>query len=133
VAFDPRGDLWLSAESAGAAIVLTGSSVTEVEPGASTMPAQLGLRVSGPNPLRVGNGTDIDFVLLGTGGVVRLEIFDISGRRVRVLVNGWQSGQVGRVHWDGAGEQGERLPAGIYLARIGSGDASRSLKLVLVH
>jgi sugar lactone lactonase YvrE len=133
VAFDPRGDLWLSAASRGAAIVLTGSGVTAVEPVVSTMPGRLAFRVSGPNPLRVSNGTDIDFVLPGPGGVVRLEIFDTAGRRVRVLVDGPQLGQVGRVHWDGAGEQGERLPAGIYLARIAVGHASQSLKLALVH
>lgn len=133
VAFDPRGDLWLSAASMGAAIVRTGASLVAIEPITVTSPTQLALRVSGSNPVRVDQGTDLDFVLLGAGGTVRMEIFDTTGRRVRVLVQGLQSGREGRAHWDGAGEQGERLSAGIYIVRLAAGDASQSLKLALVN
>jgi hypothetical protein len=132
VAFDRRGDLWVSPLSMGAAILLTGSGVTSVEPQGRT-PAKLALSISGANPLRAHRGTDLEFTLPRAGGVARLEIFDAAGRRVRVLASGPQPLGMGRVHWDGAGERGERLPAGIYLARLATGAASQSLKLVLMH
>ena len=133
VAFDPHGDLWLSAVSEGVAILRTGPAVTGVDAEVNPMPARLALRASGPNPLRAGDGTDLDFALPGARGNMRLEIFDSAGRRVRVLVDGPATGRAGRIHWDGAGERGERLPAGVYLARLTAADARRSLKLVLVN
>jgi ligand-binding sensor domain-containing protein len=130
VAFDPRGDLWLSATSAGVAIVRTGSTPVSVDPPAAS---SLSLRLAGPNPFRAGAGTSLDFVLPSAGRVASVDIFDVAGRRVRTLTGGPQAADRGRVHWDGAGGNGESLPAGIYLARLATGDGVRTLKLVLVE
>ena len=133
VAFDLHGDLWVSPVSKGAAILLTGNVTTAVEPTAERTPARLALSIAGANPLRASIGTDLAFVLPRAGEAARLEIFDAAGRRVRVLAKGPQSLERGQVHWNGAGEQGARLPAGIYLARLTTGAESQSLKLVLLH
>jgi hypothetical protein len=135
VTFDPRGDLWLSAVSEGVAIVRTGTGVISVDASAGnhSETPNLALRASGSNPFRAREGTDLHFVLPQGGSAARIEIFDIAGRRLRVLAGGLQPSQVGNVHWDGTGERGERLRAGIYFARLDIEGASRSVKLVLVN
>jgi len=51
-------------------------------------------------------------------GSARLEIFDLAGRRVRTLVDGWQ--EIGRhqVRWNGRDEGGRALASGTYFVRI---------------
>jgi hypothetical protein len=69
-----------------------------------------------PNPFR--EATEF-FFTLADPGAVRLEIFDPRGRRVRVLAGGARrAGGPGMLGWDGRDDQGLRLPAGVYLARL---------------
>jgi hypothetical protein len=67
------------------------------------------------NPLRP--GAIITFATPRTGKV-RLEVFDVAGRRVRVL----QDGELSQGHhvlpWNGLSDRGESLPSGIYFARL---------------
>ena len=49
---------------------------------------------------------------------VRLELYDLSGARVKELFSGWQSPGRYESVWDGTDEEGERVPPGIYLCRI---------------
>lgn len=64
-------------------------------------------------------------------GPVRLEIFDLAGRRVRTLIDGereagWQS-----VAWDGTDAQGRPVSSGMYLYRIVHPRGSDSRRMVL--
>jgi bacillopeptidase F len=56
-----------------------------------------------------------------------LELFDLRGRRVRVLA-GRAAG--GSISWDGRDEGGRSVPSGIYLARLTSGDKSRTERVL---
>lgn len=49
---------------------------------------------------------------------VRLELFDVSGRRVRTLFDGPATVGEHEVPWDGRRDSGELLPAGIYFQRF---------------
>jgi hypothetical protein len=81
-----------------------------------------------PNPFNP--RTSLGFVL-ARGGAARLEIFDLAGRRVRTLVDeSLAAGQHERV-WDGAGEDGRRLPSGAYLARLTAGGVVEVRKLLI--
>jgi len=71
-----------------------------------------------PNPFRA--GTELSYAL-ATEADVRLELFDIAGRRVRTLENGHASAGTHRAAWDGRDDQGIALPAGVYLARLTRG------------
>jgi hypothetical protein len=63
---------------------------------------------------------------------VRLEVFDVSGRRVRTLLDGWQPAGRGSATWDGMDDRGRLQPAGVYHCRMQAGAfvAARGLALV---
>jgi hypothetical protein len=66
---------------------------------------------------------------------VTLEIFDLSGRRVRRLLSHarFASGS-GSVSWEGRDDRGSRLPEGVYLARLSGGVTEpQCLRLVLIR
>jgi hypothetical protein len=67
-----------------------------------------------PNP-----GTDQSLVrfTLNRAIAVAVEVFDASGARVRVLAGGlWEAGEQS-VAWNGRGDEGRELPAGVYFVR----------------
>lgn len=51
-------------------------------------------------------------------GEIRLEVFDVAGRRVRALEGGRSEAGWHRAWWDGHDDDGRRAPAGIYLYRL---------------
>ncbi len=62
-----------------------------------------------------------------------LVVFDVSGRKVRELVNGVMAAGAHTVNWDGRDGSGRRSPSGIYLARLVSGPDAISTKCTLTH
>jgi len=73
-------------------------------------PAQSALTGNFPNPFNP--QTEICYTL-ATSGHVRIEIFDLLGHSVAVLVDGWKDSGNFRTPFNG-----ERFPAGIYLCRL---------------
>jgi len=67
-----------------------------------------------PNPFV---GSTRIFYRLAHPGSIRLEIFDVGGKVVRCLVNG-VAPDGGTAEWDGRDDQGNRVPAGVYFARL---------------
>ena len=62
---------------------------------------------------------------------LRLAIHDLAGRRVRTLVPGAMRGAGAHSEqWDGRGDDGTALPAGVYLVRMVTDGAVRSRRLV---
>jgi hypothetical protein len=59
-----------------------------------------------------------------------LEIFDITGRRVKILLNEIQEPGTHTLTWDATGTDNTPVNAGIYIAKIKTGENSISLKLV---
>lgn len=85
-----------------------------------------------PNPFNP--RTTIEYVVgdAATGGEpVRLEVFDVAGRRVAELLNEVQAPGGHRVVWDGRDDAGRPLASGLYLYRLTVGEEVRSRKLVL--
>jgi hypothetical protein len=58
---------------------------------------------------------------------VNLAVYDVSGRKVTELINGWRDAGVHEVTFDGSG-----LASGIYIYRLEAGDFRAQGKLVLV-
>ena len=75
----------------------------------------LAFRGATPNPMR--DATALAFTL-SRPGPVRLEIFDLRGRRLRQLVVGELEAGPHAVPWDGCTELGTRAPAGLCWARL---------------
>jgi len=68
---------------------------------------------------------------LSRAGQVRVEVFDMLGRPVRLLLNESQSSGYHAVTWDGTGEDGARLKRGTYLVVVISGGAAAKHKVNL--
>lgn len=69
---------------------------------------------------------------LARAGTVRLEVYDLGGRRVRTLVSGPLPAQRHRVAWDGLGDDGRSLPSGAYLYRLDTGLQVQTQRMMLV-
>lgn len=95
---------------------------------APALPAGLRLAAQ-PNPVR--RSTRLHYAL-PTGGPVRLSVFDIQGRELRVLLDGWQDAGAGSLGWDGRDAEGRVLPSGLYLARLSSVAGTQAAKLLLL-
>ena len=105
----------------------------EEEPPPSGADAGVVLRVW-PNPSSV----PVQFALApAASGPLRLEIFDLRGRRVcaRSIDAGLGAGSDDEraLTWAGCDEEGRAMPSGIYLARATAGGAGTSCKFVLLR
>jgi len=95
----------------------------EVKQG-SLHPSSFILHPCSPNPF---NPTTVLSFELRAASFVRLSVYDISGRLVAALVDGWRDAGEHEVTFDGSG-----LAAGIYLSRLTTGDRSAVQKLILM-
>ena len=94
-------------------------------------PAGFKLRQNFPNPFNP--STTIYFDVLGGGGDVALRIYDVSGRLVRTLVDGYQSPGEKSVIWDGINETGGQASSGIYFYRMTAPGVSETKKMILLR
>jgi hypothetical protein len=95
--------------------------------GASGRP---GIQAARPNPFRT--SAEILFNQPSTGRV-DLSIYDLGGRRVRVLERGERPAGSHRVAWDGCNSTGERLRSGLYWVRLETEAGTSSYKVVLTE
>jgi hypothetical protein len=65
-------------------------------------------------------------------GRVRLAIYDVSGRRVAELADGMRDAGVQVLTWDGS-TGGQRLPSGVYFARLEFAGRVEARKVVLTR
>jgi hypothetical protein len=63
---------------------------------------------------------------------VRLDIYDLTGKSVRTLVDDRLDAGYGVAKWDGRDEQGNTVPTGTYIYRLVTGDSSRTGKVIMV-
>jgi photosystem II stability/assembly factor-like uncharacterized protein len=99
------------------------------EPRFVNYPAQLTLH-SYPNPFN----NQITFVCsIHKKDQVLLRIFDILGKEVMTLFSEQRGPGDHRVHWNGTNIKGERLPSGIYLAKLQLGNEVKTTKLLLLQ
>ncbi len=155
MALDAAGNIYLTGTSQGAKTDMDIATIKyDLEPfrkaaavsaPSSDLPASFALAQNYPNPFQSGKGahvfgagnpaTSITFRIPADAGEtdVRLEIFTITGRLVRSLVQNKLSPGTHRVQWDGRDEIGASVPAGVYFYRLRAGHFAASRKLVLVR
>jgi subtilisin-like proprotein convertase family protein len=64
---------------------------------------------------------------------VELAVFDVRGRRVRVLARGSREAGVHTVIWDGRDDRGRPSASGVYFCRLHAGRFSREVPLLLLR
>ena len=87
----------------------------------------LELSAPAPNPSR---GSTAFRIHLPAEGRARLEILDVTGRRVRMLAEGEMPAGRHQLTWDGRDGSGRAAPAGVYIVRLETGSLTRSLRFV---
>ena len=92
------------------------------------VPTRFALHQNRPNPFHAGTTIHFD---LPAGAMVRLEVFDVLGRRVRRLAHRWYPPGFHAVEWDARGAGGEPVGPGVYFYRIQAG-ANRDGKKMLL-
>lgn len=93
------------------------------------------LAITGAVPNPFNPRTEIQFEIPGTAGAqvpVRLELFDVAGRRVRTLHVGPLAPGAHRMTWDGQDDRGMAVSSGTYFARLQGVGKSESLKVTLL-
>ena len=101
-------------------------TVSSVASGTPGVPRQFSLRQNYPNPFNPVTTIKYD---IPTPSHVRLEVFDLLGRRVSLLYDGVQSPGLKSVDWNPSA-----LAGGVYfyrLAAVGTGDPSKSFTSVM--
>ena len=83
-----------------------------------------------PNPFR--RDLSIGY-LLERPGRVRLGVYDLSGRKVATLEDGWRAAGAHEARWDGRDGEGRMLPTGVYLAVLETNGERLSRKIAHVH
>jgi hypothetical protein len=92
----------------------------------SQVPRELALAVA-PNPFR--SASVINWQL-PVPGVVRLGVYDVSGRVVRNLVQGGAMAGTYHTAWDGRDDNGRTVPNGTYLYKLETSAGIRTTKAV---
>ena len=96
-------------------------------PGSSGRAVQLGLPV--PNPSR---GVVSYSITLPTAMHVRVGLFDVSGRRVRSLVDEDRPAGLQTLEWDSS-RDGALLPVGLYSLHLEAGGVTQTRRFVLLR
>jgi hypothetical protein len=81
-----------------------------------------------PNPLNP--STTISFELSRPGSV-QLNVYDVSGRLVKTLANGFMGAGSHSVGWDGTSRQGARVASGVYFYLLQTPEATVKSNLVV--
>ena len=100
------------------------------DPEAEQLPASFSLEQNYPNPFNP--ATTIAFSLAEAGDV-RLTVYDVLGREVKVLMNEALMRGRHEVVWDGTNAALESVPSGVYFACLSAGDRSATRKLLLLR
>ena len=110
-----------------------GSSAVEVasvaEVNSASVPGAAALHQNVPNPFNP--STTIHYEL-PTDADVTVQVFDVSGRLVRTLVQGHQIAGSRSVLWDGRDNRGQLATSGVYFVRLRTRDFAQTRKMVLI-
>ncbi len=99
-------------------------------PDAPAVPAPIALAQNRPNPFNP--RTTITFSL-AQAGPAHIALFDVRGRRVRVLVDGPIAAGRHNVEWDGRDDQGHAMPSGVYLCRLQAANHEARTRMLLAR
>jgi hypothetical protein len=94
------------------------------------VPTEFALDQNFPNPFNP--STQIRFTIPHEGQV-KLSVFDLLGREIRVLLHGPLPAGQHTLAWDGRGASGESAPSGVYFYRLTHGDRQVTRKLLLLR
>ena len=93
------------------------------------LPLEFALKQNYPNPFNP--STQIQYALPNEANVT-ISIYDITGRKVKTLVNEMQSAGYRTVMWNATNQVGRPVSAGMYIYTIQAGDFIQNRKMILM-
>jgi hypothetical protein len=93
-------------------------------------PSEFSLHDNYPNPF---NPETVIGYSIPEACLVRLEIFNVLGQRIRTLVEEEQAAGTSEVVWDGKDETGDQVASGVYFYKLKAEDFSQTKKMVLIR
>jgi hypothetical protein len=105
-------------------------AVTGIEEKVLNLPITCKLEQNHPNPFNPATSIEYD---LPKPVQVRIVIYDILGRQVKMLENGRRSAGHYRITWDGTDDRNLPVAAGLYFCRMEAGDFVKTIKLALMR
>ena len=108
-------------------LFMTGGSVDWTD---AEIPKATSLSDNFPNPFNP--VTRVKFSLKEKGHV-RLRVYNVSGRLVRILIDEIRDAGSYETAWDGTNDEGRSTASGIYFCRMEASDYERTLKMVLLR
>lgn len=115
-AFALRGGFWVG-----------GGTLTPV---ADVLPARVTVYPAAPNPFNPATNLALD---LPAPTQVVVDIHDVRGRRVRLLLDETRIAGRHVLRWDGTGDDGAAMPSGVYLVRVRAGEVDDRQKITLMR
>jgi trimeric autotransporter adhesin len=106
------------------------AAVADVEGGPSRDGARLAFGLPSPNPSQ---GLTSMRYSLPRPGVVRLDVYEVTGRRVKTIVATRSTAGPGLLEWDGRDGDGRLMPAGLYLFQASAEGVKTSRRVMLVR
>jgi subtilisin family serine protease len=99
--------------------------------GGGVVPYEYALDQNYPNPFNA--GTTIPVSIAGDGSrLVRLDVIDVLGRRVRTLHNGVSEPGSHTIFWDGRDDSGNPVASGVYFARLLIGGETQQVRSMVL-
>lgn len=135
----PDGDLTLHDDSPclpgnnpwGETIGANGAGACGTDVPWEALPPSLSLRSVTPNPFTNSSGIECD--IPADGGIVRVAVYDLAGRRVRLLADGLRLPGRNVFTWDGNDDAGRPVASGVYFCRVTAGSEEAAAKVVLIR
>jgi hypothetical protein len=116
-------------DHADAARQILSEIITGVSDTVQPQPVTTRLLANAPNPF---NPATVIRFQLGQPERVRLAIYDLTGRLVKMLVDEPRDSGLHSVSWNGCDEKGRRLASGVYFCRLEAGATVESRRLLMV-
>ncbi len=85
-----------------------------------------------PNPFKSGRKTVIRYILAGDIDNIELNIYDVSGRLVRIFKESGKKGLNDNISWDGKTEFGDKVAAGIYICELVARDDKKYWRIAVL-
>ena len=97
---------------------------------ASQTPGAFKLYRNSPNPFQRATRIAYD---LPARSKVTLSIYDVNGRQVRKLADGWQNAGRYSLRWDGRDKKGRACPAGVYFCSLKTENDAAVKKMLIAE
>ena len=119
---------------ASATAVVSVAPVAAVSGVAHSAPSGFGIRFAGPSPFVAGSASPLHIAFaLQAASAARLEVLDITGRRVAMLLDSALGAGAHDATWDGRGPFGGTLAPGVYLVRLSTARERSVTRIALIR